>query len=122
MFQFFVVVLKHWQSNFAKNDASGEVLFVSHTHDLQGFIYNRIGSSFPFLQIADWPFLSCDAESVRISEPGREERGRKKKRGERRTSFLSSPGILSAWLVKASTARYSGTLRNAGHARTISCV
>lgn len=49
-------------------------------------------------------------------------RGEGKKRGERSASFLSSPGIFSAWLVKASTARYSGTLRNAGHARTISRV
>lgn len=99
MFQFFVVVLKHWQSNFAKNDASGEVLFVSHTHDLQGFIYNRIGSSFPFLQIADWPFLSCDAESVRISEPGREERGRKKKEvREEHPFYLPLVYLVHGWL------------------------
>lgn len=27
----------------------------------------------------DWPFLSCDTESVHVSEPGREERGGKKR-------------------------------------------
>ena len=33
-------------------------------------------------------FLSCDARSVRFSEPGREEQGEQKKRG---SSLLSSP-------------------------------
>lgn len=99
-----------------------QILFVSHTHDLQGFIYNRIRSSFPFLDVADWPFLSCDIESIRVSEPGREEEGVEKEVREGHPFYLPLVYLFSAWLVEASTTRYSRTLRNAGYARTISCV
>lgn len=94
MFNFFVVVLKHWQLDFAKNDTGGEVLFVSHTHDLQGFIYNRLWSSFPFLHLADWPFLSCDTESVHVSGPGR---GKKEMR-EVHPFYLPLLYLLHGWL------------------------
>lgn len=117
----FVVVLKHWQSDFAKMTQVERFYLYPTYRDLQGFTYNRLWSSFPFLHLADWPFLSCDTESVHVSGPGREKRGGEK-RDERSASFLFSPGVFTAWLVKASTARYGRTLRNAGHARTISRV
>lgn len=84
----FCCVLKHWRLDFVKDDTSGEVLFESHPHDLQGFIYSRKWSRFSFFAYHRLAFLSCDARSVHFSEPGREEQGEQKKRG---SSLLSSP-------------------------------
>lgn len=111
----FCCVLKHWRLDFVKDDTSGEVLFESHPHDLQGFIHSRKWSRFSFLHITGWPSYLVMQGVYVFQSLGGKSRGSRKR--EVHPFYL--PQYILCVLVKASAARYSWTRSDWGCARTI---